>query len=88
MEKYHKPAVALANVDVVPLRTGGEDFEITVRQVVLLPNVTQTSVSIRVFDDDLLEGREEFGVRLVAGEGVMVREGEARVEIVDEDGKW
>ena len=41
-----------------------------------------------MFNDDLLEGREEFGVRLVEGEGVVVRDGEARVEIVDEDGEW
>ena len=56
--------------------------------MVLLPNATQTLESVRVFNDDLREGREEFGVRLVEGEGVVVRDGEARVEIVDEDGEW
>ena len=66
---------------------GGEDFEHMTYQAVLLPNTTHTSVSIRVFDDSLLEGREEFGVRLLGGEGVVVMEGDARVEIVDEDGK-
>ena len=56
-------------------------------QAVLLPNTDHTSVSIQVFDDSLLEGREEFGVRLLGGEGVVVTEGDVRVEIVDEDGE-
>ena len=66
---------------------GGEDFAHMTYQAVLLPNTDHISVSIQVFDDSLLEGREEFGVRLLEGEGVVVTEGDARVEIVDEDGE-
>lgn len=64
-------------MDFVPINT----------DIVLPPNVTSSSITVEVLNDDTLEGLEVFQVVLVGGPGVRISEGVVTVQIIDEDGK-
>ena len=55
--------------------------------VLLEPEQTSFTVSIPVLEDDSVEGREEFGVQLMGGDGVTVEGATALVAIIDDDGE-
>jgi hypothetical protein len=65
------------------------DYETRSELVVFKPNGLQVSFSVRIFDDNLVEHTEQFGVRVTSSDPeVNVVNGDILVSIRDNDSEY